>query len=93
MPKKKSAPAAAPSKKQSWDGVQSLRESKGMYLANFQPSDPMKVESYPFRPFETVLILGEIENMPEHVALATKDGKFFWGFHAEHFRRLTKLEA
>jgi hypothetical protein len=31
--------------------------------------------SYPFKNGETVLVFGEVENMPGHVVLATKDGE------------------
>jgi len=43
------------------------------------------VLDYPWEEDEAVLLLGEIENMPGHVAVATKDGKVYWGFDADSF--------
>ena len=31
------------------------------------------------------LILGEIDNMPGHIAVVNKDGKVIWGLHPEYF--------
>lgn len=31
------------------------------------------------------LILGDIENMPGHIAVATRDGRVLWGFHPDWF--------
>lgn len=59
------------------------------YLARF---DTVGLEGYldhyPFTPNETVLCLGEIENMPGHVAIAKKDGRVFWGYHPENFPKI-----
>lgn len=38
-------------------------------------------------------MLGEIEYMPGHVAFATKDGKVYFGYHVENFRKLTEEEV
>jgi hypothetical protein len=48
---------------------------------------------YPFRNGDTVLMLGEITNMPGHVAVALSDGRVVHGFHAEWFRELTEDET
>ena len=39
---------------------------------------------------DTVLVLGEIEQMPGHVVVATKDGRVFYGYHADNFDKLDK---
>jgi hypothetical protein len=49
--------------------------------------------SYPFKDGDTVLMLGEIEQMPGHVAIALKDGRVLFGYHAEYFRKLSQEEA
>lgn len=43
---------------------------------------------YPFRNGDTVMMLGELANMPGHVGVALKDGRTVYGYHAEWFRRL-----
>jgi hypothetical protein len=48
---------------------------------------------YPFKNGDNVLMLGEIEQMPGHVIVATKDGRVLWGYHIENFRKLTREEA
>lgn len=50
-------------------------------------------DQYPFKSGDTVLMLGEIEQMPGHVVVATKMGFVFYGYHVEHFRKLTREEA
>jgi hypothetical protein len=50
-------------------------------------------DHYPFKNGETVLMRGEIEQMPGHVAVVTKDGLVRWGYHIENFRKLTREEA
>ena len=49
--------------------------------------------SYPSKNGDHVLMLGEIEQMPGHVAVVTHDGLVRWGYHIENFRKLTKEEA
>lgn len=42
---------------------------------------------YPFEEGDVVLYLGEVENMPSHVIVATKKPPFVtWGYHFELFR-------
>ena len=48
-----------------------------------EPSD------LPWEKGDPVLCLGEIENMPGHLAVATKDGKVHWGWHPDNFREPT----
>ena len=50
-------------------------------------------EHYPFANGDTMLMLGEIEQMPGHVVVVNKEGKVFWGYHDDHFRKLTEEEA
>lgn len=47
---------------------------------------------YSIKRGEAVLFLGEIENMPGHVAVVTRDGKVLWGYHEENFREPTEEE-
>jgi hypothetical protein len=49
-------------------------------------------DKYPFKNGESVLFLGEIENMPGHVAVVTRDGKVHYGYHDDHFREPTEEE-
>jgi len=51
-----------------------------------------KDHPYPFKDGECVLLLGEIENMPGHVAIATRDGKVHFGYHDDNFREPTEDE-
>jgi hypothetical protein len=37
------------------------------------------------REAESVLVLGEIENMPGHLAVVNRDGIVRWGLHPEMF--------
>jgi hypothetical protein len=48
---------------------------------------------YPWKHNDTVLILGEVANMPNHVAVSTKDGKVYWCYDKDSFRRLTEEET
>jgi hypothetical protein len=50
-------------------------------------------DKYPFKEGDHVLMLGEIEYMPGHVAVVTRDGLVRWGYHVEYFRKLTREEA
>jgi diadenosine tetraphosphate (Ap4A) HIT family hydrolase len=47
---------------------------------------------HPFRNGDTVLILGEIDMMPGHCVLVTKDGRTHFGYHTEDFTPLTEEE-
>ncbi len=63
------------------------------YLARFDATGlEGYLDKYPFEPDETVLCLGEIENMPGHVVLAKKDGRVFWGYHPENFPKIPDEE-
>jgi hypothetical protein len=48
---------------------------------------------YPFANGDTMLMLGDIEQMPGHVVVVNKDGRVFWGYHDDNFRKLTEEEA
>lgn len=41
--------------------------------------------NYPFNEGENLLLLGGIENMPNHVAVADKEGKVYWAYRAKNF--------
>jgi len=49
-------------------------------------------DKYPFKEGGGVLFLGEIENMPGHVAIVTRDGKTHFGYHDDWFREPTEDE-
>ena len=49
-------------------------------------------DRYPFKDGDAVCFLGELENMPGHVVVVTKDGKVHWGFHDENFLEPTEEE-
>jgi hypothetical protein len=63
------------------------------YLAEFKHPSPESKVTYPFRNGETVLVIGEIENMPGHLVVLRKDSHIEWGYHAEHFRKLDVSET
>lgn len=42
---------------------------------------------------DTVLLLGEITNMPGHVVLVKSDDTIGWGYHKESFKILTEEEV
>jgi transcriptional regulator with XRE-family HTH domain len=48
---------------------------------------------YPFKEGDTVLVLGDIANMPGHCTLVTKDGRTYFGYHTADFRKLTEEEV
>ncbi len=41
---------------------------------------------YPWKDGDILLLLGEIENMPGHVAVANREGRVYWGYHEDSFR-------
>lgn len=51
--------------------------------------------SYPFKNGESLLFLGEIEQMPGHcvVVQGNKDGKIHYGYHTDNFVELTDDEV
>lgn len=60
-----------------------------MYLAQFNTEGLEDyLDHYPFIAGEVVLCLGEIENMPGHVAVVKKDGRVLYGYHPENFSRM-----
>lgn len=48
---------------------------------------------YPFKNGEHVLLLGEISNMPGHVAFTNQTGIIHYGYHLEDFRVLSGEET
>jgi hypothetical protein len=38
---------------------------------------------------DCLLCLGEIKDMPGHVAVVDKKGKVMWGYHDDNFRQVT----
>jgi hypothetical protein len=54
---------------------------------------PPEQYNYPFKDGDVVVFLGEIEQMPGHAVVASKDGRVLWGYHTENFRKLTDEEA
>lgn len=48
--------------------------------------------SYPFKHGDHLLHLGEIKNMPGHLAVVNREGKVVWGFHDDNFRLPTEDE-
>jgi len=69
------------------------RKIKCPYLCVVEDLPEGYKDKYPFKEGDTVLMMGEVEQMPGHVVIATKDGKVLFGYHAENFRRLTQEEA
>jgi hypothetical protein len=40
---------------------------------------------YPFTREDVLLFLREVQQMPGHCVVATKDGRVIWGYHTENF--------
>lgn len=40
-----------------------------------------------------LLFLGQIPNMPQHCAIASKDGRVTWGWHTDNFVELSEEEV
>ena len=66
---------------------------KPMQLLVALPAPEGYPDAYPWKPGDTVLFLGEIEQMPGHIAVATKDGKVHFGYHDDNFRLPTEDEV
>lgn len=47
---------------------------------------------YPWKHGEPVLVIGSIDNMDGHLAVATKDGRVYWGYDEDGFRNPTPDE-
>jgi len=65
----------------------------GPYLCEVHDIPDEYAKYYPFKNGDHVLMLGEIQQMPGHMAVALQDGRVVFGYHAEWFRRLTREEA
>ena len=48
--------------------------------------------AYPFNMHESVVFLGEINEMPGHCIVARKNGNVMWGYHTDNFRKIKKEE-
>lgn len=48
---------------------------------------------YPFVRDEVLLYLGEVQQMPGHCIVVTKEGRVIWGYHTENFVVLSEDEA
>ena len=62
------------------------------YLAVFNV-EMSYASKYPFRQGETVLVMGEVSNMPGHMVVCRSDGSVSWGWHKENFRKLKVSET
>ncbi len=49
---------------------------------------PKGYGGYPFREGDVVLMLGEIDKMPGHCAVATQAGKVIMGFDMDNFEEI-----
>jgi len=56
------------------------------------PQEQCEKYNYPFNEGDTVFVFGDINMMPGHCVLATKDGKTYFGYHTIDFAPLTKDE-
>jgi len=63
------------------------------YLARVVGIPEDYMQKYPFRNGDIVLFMGEVEQMPEHSVIATRDGKVHFGYHSDWFVKLTEDEA
>ena len=71
-----------------------LREKP--YLAEVINYNLPPEEERPNNPFEDgmiVLVLGEVDQMKNHVAVVTPNGKTHFGWGIEYFRKLTREES
>jgi hypothetical protein len=63
-------------------------------LVRFNPGKIVPGSKFPFKIGETLLFFGEIENMPEHCAVAKlKSGKIYVGYHLDNFEKLSESET
>jgi hypothetical protein len=61
-------------------------------LAYYRVLPLSKTNLYPFKEEEHVLMLGEIKNMSNHVAVVLCDGRVMSGYHIDNFQILTPEE-
>lgn len=64
-----------------------------LHLAKVVDFDCCHPDGVPFKDGEVVLILGDIQQMQGHVAVAKRDGGVHWGWDATYFERLSEDEA
>ena len=55
-------------------------------------ASPKKLR-YPWKDGESLLYLGEIKQMPGHVAVVDRKGRVHWGYHDDNFRELKESEV
>jgi DNA-binding XRE family transcriptional regulator len=48
---------------------------------------------YPWKAGESLLYLGEIKQMPGHVAVVDRKGRVHWGYHDDNFREPKESEV
>jgi DNA-binding XRE family transcriptional regulator len=53
----------------------------------------LKKWRYPWKAGESLLYLGEIKQMPGHVAVVDRKGKVHWGYHDDNFREPKENEV
>lgn len=66
---------------------------KSLYVCEVVDWEHWRPNNITFHDGERVLMLGEIEQMPGHVAVVKEDGRVMWGYHIENFRRISREEA
>ena len=49
-------------------------------------------DGYPWKVGDALLFIGEITNMPGHCVVVDKQGKTYWGYHDDNFRKPTEDE-
>jgi hypothetical protein len=62
------------------------------YLAVFHSPEGYESQ-YPFGDGDLVVVIGELENMPDHCAIATKDGKVHFPYHIDGFHKMGHTEV
>ena len=63
------------------------------YLAVFHPPEGYEAQ-YPFSDGDLFVVLGELENMPEHcIVAAQKDGKIYFPYHLDGFHKMGYTEV
>jgi len=60
---------------------------------DFDNVDSKYHNQYPFTRKDVLLFMGEVEQMPGHCAVATKDGRVLWGYHTENFVVISEDEC
>jgi hypothetical protein len=61
------------------------QENHKLKVVKFKKTPSNFRGTYPFAEGEDLLMLGEIEGMDGHIALADKAGKVYWAYRAKNF--------